>query len=52
MGLFDKKWHIVFYTLSVIAVLFTVSVYGILCSDSTCVHLGCNGDYVDSEWVD
>ena len=52
MGLFDKKGHIVFYTLSVIAVLFTVSVYGILCSDSTFVHLGCNGDYVDSKWVD
>lgn len=41
MGLFEKKGHVVFATISAIAILFAVSLYGVLYSESTWVHLGC-----------
>ncbi|PON96025.1 Fatty acid desaturase [Trema orientale] len=41
MGLFEKKGHGVFVSLCFIALLLVASVYGVLCSDSTWIHLGC-----------
>lgn len=41
MGLFEKKGHVVFATISAIVILFAVSLYGVLYSESTWVHLGC-----------
>ncbi|GLT54188.1 hypothetical protein SLA2020_274080 [Shorea laevis] len=55
MGLFEKKGHTALYTLCVIAMLFAVSLYGILCSDSTLVHLVCGGLmgclWIQSGWL-
>lgn len=55
MGLFDKKGHVTLYTLTAIAMLFVVSVYGILCSDSLWVHLGCGALmgvlWIQSGWI-
>ncbi|KAK7812522.1 delta(8)-fatty-acid desaturase [Quercus suber] len=55
MGLFDKKGHVTLYTLTAIALLFVVSVYGILCSDSMWVHLGCGALmgvlWIQSGWI-
>ncbi|KAF3952766.1 hypothetical protein CMV_021712 [Castanea mollissima] len=55
MGLFDKKGHVTLYTLTAIVMLFVVSVYGILCSDSMWVHLGCGALmgvlWIQSGWI-
>ncbi|KAJ7966426.1 Fatty acid desaturase [Quillaja saponaria] len=55
MGMFEKKGHGVFITLCLMAFLFLASVYGILCCDSTWVHLGCGGlmgfFWIQSGWI-
>lgn len=55
MGLFEKKGHGVFFTLSLVTLLFAVSVFGIFYSDSTWVHLGCGGlmgfMWIQSGWI-
>lgn len=55
MGLFEKKGHGVFFSFCLIAMLFALSVYGILFSDSTLVHLGCGGMmgfmWIQSGWL-
>ncbi|KAG2666028.1 hypothetical protein I3760_15G036600 [Carya illinoinensis] len=55
MGLFEKKGHGVCFTLCLMAILFVASVYGILCSDSTLVHLVCGGLmgflWIQSGWL-
>ncbi|KAF3447537.1 hypothetical protein FNV43_RR12723 [Rhamnella rubrinervis] len=50
MGLFEKKGHGVFFSFCLMALLLAVSVYGVLCSDSTWVHLGCAG-FVGFLWI-
>ncbi|KAF2304337.1 hypothetical protein GH714_030193 [Hevea brasiliensis] len=55
MGLFEKKGHITFISLCFMAVLFALSVYGILYSNSTWVHLFCGGLigflWIQSGWI-
>jgi len=55
MGLFEKKGHTASFTLCAVAMLFAVSVYGILFSDSTLVHLACGGLmgclWIQSGWL-
>ncbi|XP_054793543.1 acyl-lipid (9-3)-desaturase-like [Prosopis cineraria] len=55
MGLFEKKGHGVFFTLSFMAVLFCVCVYGVLCCTSPWVHFGCGGLmgllWIQSGWI-
>ncbi|GMI88519.1 sphingoid LCB desaturase 2 [Hibiscus trionum] len=41
MGLFEKKGHMTCILLCIIALLFSISVYGVLCCDGAWVHLGC-----------
>ncbi|KAK9749454.1 hypothetical protein RND81_02G127000 [Saponaria officinalis] len=41
MGLFDKKGHNVIYIFLWIAVMMSMVVYGVVCSDSVVVHLCC-----------
>lgn len=43
LGLFEKKGHGVLYSLSGVAVMFAICIYGVLCSDSVWIHLGCGG---------
>ncbi|KAL5769051.1 hypothetical protein ACOSQ2_015834 [Xanthoceras sorbifolium] len=43
MGFFEAKGRRVMYTLCFLAMLFVSSVYGVLCSDSTWVHLFSGG---------
>ncbi|KAJ0031028.1 hypothetical protein Pint_12967 [Pistacia integerrima] len=50
MGLFEKNGHVVLYTLCSVAMLFVVSVYGVLCSESTWVHL-CSGGLMGFLWI-
>ncbi|URD72468.1 Desaturase [Musa troglodytarum] len=40
-GLFDKKGHITFIVLCHMCLMFAVVVYGVVCSPSEWVHLGC-----------
>ncbi|OAY54106.1 acyl-lipid (9-3)-desaturase [Manihot esculenta] len=55
MGLFEKKGHITLISLCLTAVLFALTVYGILCSNSTWVHLLCGGSigflWIQSGWI-
>ncbi|KAF7830463.1 acyl-lipid (9-3)-desaturase-like [Senna tora] len=55
MGLFDKKGHAVFFTFSLMLILFSLSLYGILCSTSPWAHLGCGGlmgfFWIQSGWI-
>ncbi|KAA8525157.1 hypothetical protein F0562_006979 [Nyssa sinensis] len=55
MGLFEKKGHVACVTLCVMAMLFAVCVYGVLCCDSTWVHLFCGGLmgilWIQSGWM-
>ncbi|CAO2835549.1 unnamed protein product [Amaranthus hypochondriacus] len=50
MGLFDRKGHIVIYAFISIFILFTLSVYGVICSDNVFVHLGC-GALLGMAWI-
>ncbi|KAJ0091747.1 hypothetical protein Patl1_13034 [Pistacia atlantica] len=50
MELFEKNGHVVLYTLCSVAMLFVVSVYGVLCSESTWVHL-CSGGLMGFLWI-
>ncbi|KAK6142755.1 hypothetical protein DH2020_023103 [Rehmannia glutinosa] len=42
-GLFEKKGHGVIYSLCFVFLLFSACIYGVLCSDSFCIHMlsGC-----------
>ncbi|XAR69246.1 Delta(8)-fatty-acid desaturase [Bertholletia excelsa] len=55
MGLFEKKGHGLFISFCFIAILFSVSVYGVLCSESTWVHLLSAGLigflWIQSGWI-
>ncbi|XP_061366849.1 acyl-lipid (9-3)-desaturase-like [Gastrolobium bilobum] len=55
MGLFEEKGHGVLFSLLFILVLFCVCVYGVLCSGSAWVHLGCGGLmgflWIQSGWI-
>ncbi|WOK98026.1 hypothetical protein Cni_G06735 [Canna indica] len=41
MGLFEKKGHTTLITLATMSLLFAGAVYGVLCSSSFWVHVGC-----------
>ncbi|KAJ7962484.1 Delta(8)-fatty-acid desaturase [Quillaja saponaria] len=41
MGLYEKKGHGVFYSLTSVAIMLSIVVYGVLKSDSVWVHLAC-----------
>nr|APP89673.1 delta-8 sphingolipid desaturase [Ribes mandshuricum] len=43
MGLFENKGHGVLYAFCLVAFLFAVVVYGVLCSESVFVHMCCGG---------
>ncbi|CAI9771515.1 unnamed protein product [Fraxinus pennsylvanica] len=55
MGLFDKKGHTAFFTMCLIVILFAVSVYGVLCSESPLVHMISGGlmgfIWIQSGWL-
>ncbi|XP_019161947.1 PREDICTED: acyl-lipid (9-3)-desaturase-like [Ipomoea nil] len=55
MGLFEKKGHGVFFSMCLMVVLFAVSVYGVLCSESVWVHLVSGGLmgflWIQSGWL-
>ncbi|GKV03610.1 hypothetical protein SLEP1_g15886 [Rubroshorea leprosula] len=55
MGFFEKKGHGAFILLCFVALLFTVSLWGVLWTDSTWVHLGCGGLmgflWIQSGWL-
>ncbi|KAL4302022.1 hypothetical protein GQ457_10G017580 [Hibiscus cannabinus] len=55
MGLFEKKGHVTCILLCIIALLFSISVYGVLFCDSPWVHLGCGGLmgflWIQSGWI-
>ncbi|KAE8698426.1 Delta(8)-fatty-acid desaturase [Hibiscus syriacus] len=55
MGLFQKKGHVTCILLCIIALLFSITVYGVLCSDSVWVHLFCGGLmgvlWIQSGWI-
>ncbi|KAK2966405.1 hypothetical protein RJ640_003674 [Escallonia rubra] len=55
MGLFEKKGHVIFMTMCAIAMLLAVSLYGVLCCDSTWVHLASGGLmgllWIQSGWI-
>ncbi|XP_043697856.1 acyl-lipid (9-3)-desaturase-like [Telopea speciosissima] len=55
LGLFDRKGHITLFTLCVMAVLFFVSVCGVLLSKNVWVHLICGGLmgflWIQSGWI-
>lgn len=55
MGLFEKKGHVLMITLCVMVMLFTLSVYGVLFSNITWVHLGCGFlmglFWIQSGWI-
>ncbi|KDP28546.1 hypothetical protein JCGZ_14317 [Jatropha curcas] len=40
LGLFDKKGHIALYSMTSVAVLFCIAVYGVLCCQSIWAHMG------------
>ncbi|XVE53894.1 hypothetical protein DITRI_Ditri03aG0038600 [Diplodiscus trichospermus] len=50
MGLFEKKGHGTCISLCFIALLFCISIYGVLCCDSTWVHL-CSGALMGFLWI-
>ncbi|KAH7523821.1 hypothetical protein FEM48_Zijuj06G0052600 [Ziziphus jujuba var. spinosa] len=50
LGLFEKKGHGILFSFCFIAMLLTLIVYGVLCSDSTWVHLGC-GALLGFVWI-
>lgn len=54
-GLFEKKGHVVFVTLCLIVMMFGLSVYGVLCSDSRSVRLVCGAlmglMWIQSGWI-
>ncbi|XP_073007734.1 acyl-lipid (9-3)-desaturase-like [Typha latifolia] len=55
LGLYEKKGHVAFATLCFMLLIFSVAVYGILCSESALVHLGCGGLmgflWIQSGWM-
>ncbi|KAL6534012.1 hypothetical protein OROHE_013845 [Orobanche hederae] len=55
MGLFDKKGHGVFLSMCFMAIMFAVSVYGVLCCEGIFVHLLCGGLmgflWIQSGWI-
>ncbi|KAL0327491.1 UNVERIFIED_CONTAM: Acyl-lipid (9-3)-desaturase [Sesamum angustifolium] len=55
MGLFEKKGHGVFITMCVIAILFALTVYGVLCCEGMWLHLLCGGLmgclWIQSGWM-
>ncbi|KAF5743191.1 putative fatty acid desaturase [Tripterygium wilfordii] len=55
MGFFEKKGNVTLFTIFLVALLFTASVYGVLCSESTWVHLICGGlmgfSWIQSGWI-
>ncbi|KAK3014614.1 hypothetical protein RJ639_009113 [Escallonia herrerae] len=55
MGLFEKKGHVIFMTMCAIVMLLAVSLYGVLCCDSTWVHLASGGLmgllWIQSGWI-
>lgn len=55
MGLFEKKGHTVLILMSIITIMFTLSVYGVLFSENFWVHLGCAGllgfAWIQSGWI-
>lgn len=54
-GLFEKKGHGVCFSLWFMALLFATGVYGVLCSDSCLIHVGCGGLmgflWIQSGWI-
>ncbi|KAK5830075.1 acyl-lipid (9-3)-desaturase-like [Gossypium arboreum] len=50
MGLFEKKEHGTGILLCIIALLFSISVYGVLCSNSALVHL-LSGALLGFSWI-
>ncbi|KAM1012833.1 hypothetical protein ACFX2C_043035 [Malus domestica] len=50
MGLFENGGHSVHFYLFLVAMLFTLSIYGVLCSDSGWVHLG-SGVLMGFLWI-
>ncbi|KAM1200154.1 hypothetical protein ACFX2J_016446 [Malus domestica] len=50
MGLFENRGHGVHFSLFLVAMLFTLRVYGVLCSDSCWVHLG-SGRLMGFLWI-
>lgn len=55
MGLFDKKGHVIFTTMCCIAMLFLVSVYGVVFCEGVLLHLLCGGLmgflWIQSGWI-
>ncbi|KAI4316520.1 hypothetical protein L6164_024499 [Bauhinia variegata] len=55
LGLFEKKGHCVFFTLCFMALLFSLSVYGVLCCTSPWVHVASGGImgfmWIQSGWM-
>lgn len=55
LGLFEKKGHVVLFSLCFMAMMFITSVYGVLYSDSVLVHLVCGGLmgflWIQSGWI-
>ncbi|KAF8380135.1 hypothetical protein HHK36_027617 [Tetracentron sinense] len=55
LGLFEKKGHVIFSLFSIMVMLFVVSIYGVLWSESSWVHLGCGGLmgilWIQSGWI-
>lgn len=49
-GLFEKKGHGVIYNFTCIAVLFMLTIYGVLCSESLMIHVICGG-LLGISWV-
>ncbi|KAF4367191.1 hypothetical protein CsatB_011613 [Cannabis sativa] len=41
LGLFEKKGHGIFYTLTCVAIMLSMVVYGVVKSESILVHMGC-----------
>lgn len=55
LGLFEKKGHVVLFSMCFMAMLFITSVYGVLYSNSVLVHLICGGLmgflWIQSGWI-
>ncbi|XP_058096103.1 acyl-lipid (9-3)-desaturase [Magnolia sinica] len=55
LGLFEKKGHVAFFTLSSMVLFFSLSLYGIIASSSALVHLACGGLmgwlWMQSGWI-
>ncbi|WCJ29607.1 Fatty acid/sphingolipid desaturase [Euphorbia peplus] len=54
-GLFEKKGHTTFVTLCAVLVLFVISLYGVLTSESALIHVLCGGIigflWIQSGWI-